>query len=54
MGEVVRDGVGGLLDEEVGVNEVEQVAIAAADKLPELLLLVGDLKAGGALCRADL
>ena len=54
MEEVVGDGVGGLLDEEVGVNEVEQVAIAAADKLPELLRHVGDLKAADNLCRADL
>lgn len=53
-GEVVGDGVGGLLYEEDGVRGVEQVAVAAADELPELLLLGGDLAAGGALRCADL
>lgn len=53
-GEVAGDGVGGLLDEEYRVRGVEEVAVAAADELAELLLLGGDLAARGALRRADL
>jgi len=53
-GEVVRYGIGRLLDEEDGVRGVEQVAVAAPDELPELLLLGGDLASGGALSRANL
>lgn len=53
-GDVAGDGLAGGLHEDDGVGGVDEVAVAVADQLPELLLLVLDLAPGRGLHIADL
>lgn len=54
VGDVAGDGFGGGFHEEDGVGGVDEVPVAGADELPELLALVLDLFSGGGFDGADL
>lgn len=53
MGEVGRDGFAGRFHKEDRVGGVNEVAVAHADELAELLLLGVDVTAGGGLDGTD-
>lgn len=53
-GDVKGDGVGGALHEDDGVGGVDEIAVAGANELAELLHLGLDLGSGGGLDGSDL
>lgn len=53
-GDVAGDGLARGFHEDDGVGRVDQVAVAGADELAELLALVLDLFSGGGLDGPDL